>query len=191
MTWVLAVAAKPGQRPRYFGPRSLPVDLATEAMPFDSKDEADLAIASMRDSGFAHLLTPEEIVVRPVYESFDAYVAAYPAGEAFRRWLTDDGRRPDVLLLPAEPDRGGLPGDYYWATVGRWTIDKLLQARLATGRKPAWYDTPWYVRVNDCDDSCSRKHFATEDEARAELRNLTQLVPFAIYDLRAFGYSPE
>lgn len=116
--------------------------------------------------------TQEELIARanrPIYNSFDEYVAAHPEGETFRRWITNDGRR-NVILLPTTPNTNGIPGDYLWACI--------IQYPSGT----------YKVGVYDCDDGEVEKEVDTLEEAQEWFEKLKLLAPFGLYEMRQFGY---
>lgn len=71
----------------------------------------------VKDNSYDEMLAKQQLG-RPSYDSFDAYVAAHPEGEYFRRWLTEDGKL-GLVIVPCFPNWCGLPGDYFWAYMGR------------------------------------------------------------------------
>lgn len=118
---------------------------------------------------------------RPYYRRFAAYVADYPAGARFQRWLAPDPPclrpgRPSAILSPAPVyllsspvDSGRLPGGYVRATIA-------LRAGV-----------PFVVGDND--DLAVAKPCATRVAALRELEELTQLAPFTLGELQEFGYA--
>jgi hypothetical protein len=124
-----------------------------------------------------------------VYLSFDDYVADHPDGESFRRWITNEGRRNVVLLPVQHPEyRNCLPGGYLWSAIICWPP---IAAKPQTPNRRAVLAQPerWIVWVNDNDDGCCCKQFSTEANAKAEMLNLQQMVPFDMPELFLFGYA--
>lgn len=123
------------------------------------------------------------LIAQISYHSFDEYVAAYPDGERFRSWITRGTDRPEhVFLLFVPMDSWPscpLPGGYLWA------LGKKRHARLLE-LDPE--ETDYYVVVQDSDDGILRKELDTEAEVLEEMKNLEQMAPFCLCDLKEFGY---
>lgn len=112
----------------------------------------------------------------PFWRDFEDYVSAFPEGESYRRWVTNDGRARAFLIL-GESWHGGLPpldghstyprGVYMW---GRFT-------------------SPTRIIINDCDDGLLEKEYDTEEQAREELEEIFALAPLSFKDLiEVFGF---
>ena len=117
------------------------------------------------------------------YHSFDEWVAAYPDGEHFRNWIVDSRNSKwhiGWLFIPQdEPHSCPLPGGYVWA-LGVKRAPQLLE--LDPG------SADYYVVVQDNDDGIMRKDFDTEEEVLEEMKNLEEMAPFHLWDLKEFGY---
>lgn len=106
------------------------------------------------------------------FATFDEYVKAFPEGESFRRWLTNDGQRDVVLLLVTGP-YCKVPGGYYWAHVSVWKSEVR-------------------VLVHDADDSTLSLKVADEAAGRAKLDELCQLAPYESHsDFMSLDFSTE
>ena len=109
---------------------------------------------------------------RPVFQSFDDYVKAFPKAECHRQWLTNSGRRVNLVLLPTYSRTGCLlEGGYLWASTVHWMDENEHK-----------------VFVQDGDDMVMEKFFHSEKDAVDALKELVELAPFDMKDLEAFGY---
>ena len=104
----------------------------------------------------------------PVFNTFDEYVAAYPEAEQYRRWL---GKKKAIFLPCLESQDGRLIGDYVWAKVGRYFQPSSI------------HHSPFWVHVNNCDDSCAKKFFSTRAQAEKEIEVLKAIAPVSIHIL--------
>jgi hypothetical protein len=110
----------------------------------------------------------------PYFASFNDYAANFPEGERFREWLTQGGRREDILLIQGMGPNGSLPGGYIWAYVAE-----------------PWRGQPWTIYVGDNDDGLMVKRFGNQQEAEQDLKDLSAFAPVNMGDLTEFGYRWE
>ena len=103
---------------------------------------------------------------RPIFDTFDDYVKAFPEAEKYRRWVENG------ILLPTYEGYCGMPGDYVTASIHNWKES-------------------WFVIVNDCDDGSLRLTLKSRQDAEKEIGNLRLLAPFMMSELRDFGYHDD
>jgi hypothetical protein len=143
------------------------------------KEQEKLALAEKLEAEFGEKRPPPQ--GKPYYDDFDSYVRDYPAGERYRAWLTNRGRRPVILFLMSDYGRmgaphGGLPGEYLALTVSK-------------GR-----DGEIFVCLHDCDDGLARRILPEANQAEADqlINDMKQLAPFDMWDAaKVFNLSWE
>ncbi len=113
---------------------------------------------------------------KPAYfNSFNDYVAKFPAGERWRDMVT----KKEILVATYE-GQSCLEGDYLIAYI-----------RRRFDREKREYAEPTHVMINNGDDGYYNKKVSSEKEAREEIENLKLLAPFCGSDLKDFGYIGE
>lgn len=110
----------------------------------------------------------------PRYYTFDEYAKNHPEGETFRRWITSDGRRNDILFIPSYKSHSSIPGGYLWSY--------KITYRYGNEHN-------WYVNLHDCDDDMLQLVVTTELEADQALKFLDDMAPVYYHELANFGWN--
>ena len=99
--------------------------------------------------------------MKPAFNSFDEYVSVYPEAEEYRFWIAEK----DPVFLPCDDLQDGkLPGGYVCAYVGQF---------FTPPSNPLYpHKLQWWVHINNNDDSCAKKYYATAKNATDALRRL-------------------
>jgi hypothetical protein len=106
------------------------------------------------------------------FDTFKAYVTAYPEAARFHAWL---GRRTTPFVVFAvEGNWPTLPGGFAWAT-------------LTAGHAPGEPLQHW-VSVGDNDDGDWRLHVQDEATGLQALANLRALAPLNLWHLPELGF---
>ena len=104
---------------------------------------------------------------KPCFDSFDEYIAFYPDGEKWRKWVGDG------ILIPTYSSC--LDGDFYVASIKQWNDYRSKKLEI-------------WICINNGDDGMCKKLCESIEKANQEMENLKNLAPFCLGELKDFGY---
>lgn len=153
--------------------------MSHDAAYWDNSDGPSLAWWD--EAGDAYEQARLDARLKPMFESFDAYVADWPGGESFRNWLVTTDRPNALILVRGKGTHESLPGGYIWVNLSlSFTITHRNRPAVTRGAM---------IAVGDCDDGLITREFETDAEAQALFAELKALAPFDFDDLiEAYGF---